>query len=86
MTDNIGAVITEPGNTKKTKTGGWRTYKPVVDKSMCKKCGQCAEFCPEGAITITESGAEIDYDYCKGCGICAKECPLKGIKMELEEK
>lgn len=79
----LGAIIPKPGNTKDYKTGGWRTLKPIRDKSKCTKCGMCWQFCPDNAIN---TDFEIDYDYCKGCGICAKECLFKAIRMEKEEK
>jgi len=83
----IGGIIYEPGSTIKTKTGGWRTFKPVFDEKKCKRCGICAKFCPEGIIEISqEEGAKADYDYCKGCGICAEECPFQAIRMEVEKK
>lgn len=63
------------------KTGTWRTFKPVVDKPTCKKCGNCILYCPESCI---DHDLNVDYDYCKGCGICANECPTKSIKMERE--
>jgi pyruvate ferredoxin oxidoreductase delta subunit len=83
----IGGIIYEPGSSANTKTGGWRTFKPIFDSDKCKRCGICVKFCPEGIIEVTkEKGAQADYDYCKGCGICAVECPFKAIKMEVEEK
>ena len=30
-----GAVVKEPGSTRKNKTGSWRTFKPVADKDKC---------------------------------------------------
>ena len=27
-------------------TGGWRTERPVLDKSKCNYCGLCAIYCP----------------------------------------
>ena len=84
---NKGAVIHEPGSTKKNKTGGWRAMRPVIDQQKCIKCGTCWMYCPDNAVKKNEKGEfEIDYDYCKGCGICANECPVKAIKMELEKK
>ncbi len=81
-----GAVITEPGSTKREKTGNWRSLRPVVDREKCKGDGVCWLYCPDNAITIINKKAVVDYDYCKGCGICAQVCPFKAIHMEKEEK
>lgn len=80
---NIGAVISEPGNSIKNKTGGWRSQRPVKDKAKCTNCGICWQFCPEGCIS---DKFESDLKYCKGCGICAKECLFKALKMVKEDK
>ena len=67
------------------KTGDWRTFKPVVDKSKCINCLQCWIFCPDSAIKVKDKKmAGFDYEHCKGCGICASICPVKCIKMEKE--
>ncbi len=79
-------IITEPGSSKKNKTGKWRTMKPVVNAEKCVGCGICAGFCPDSAIEIKNKKITIDYDYCKGCGICAVECPARTIFMKEEEK
>lgn len=83
----IGAVVKEAGNSRKNKTGSWRTFSPGV-AGRCTGCGICSWYCPEGAIRLTEKGGkkivEIDYEYCKGCGICAEECPANAIKMKKE--
>ena len=84
---NRGAVIKEPGSTAKYHTGAWRSFRPVVDKSKCKRCGLCWSHCPDSAVIKTPEGKfAINYTYCKGCGICAKMCPFKAIEMKLEEK
>lgn len=36
-------------------------------------------YCPDGALSLDESGLVIRYKLCKGCGICAKES--EGIVM-----
>ena len=48
--DSIGAVVREPGSSRKNKTGSWRTFKPVHDREKCIECGICYYFCPEGCI------------------------------------
>jgi len=76
--------IAKPGTSRRNKTGAWRSFRPVVNKKECIKCGICATFCPEGCIEIRKDGSTVDYDYCKGCGICSQECPKKCIKMVRE--
>ena len=63
------------------KTGTWRTFRPEIDLTTCKKCGNCILYCPDGCI---DRELKVDYDYCKGCGICANECTSKSIKMKRE--
>ena len=79
----VGAVILKPGNSILTKTGNWRSIRPVRDESKCIYCGICWQYCPDIAI---DKDINTNYDYCKGCGICANVCPTKCIKMEKEEK
>ncbi|SFM81305.1 4Fe-4S binding protein [Thermodesulforhabdus norvegica] len=69
------------------KTGGWRSYRPVIDHSRCTpsknqkpSCFLCWLYCPEGVVSRTIP-VVINYDYCKGCGICAEECPTRAIEM-----
>jgi len=80
-----GGLIDKPGTAMQYKTGGWRTFKPVVDKDKCINCMQCWIFCPDSAVKVKdEKMIGFDYDHCKGCGICAEVCPVKCIKMEKE--
>ncbi|MCS7114142.1 MAG: 4Fe-4S binding protein [Nitrososphaerota archaeon] len=84
----IAAIIPSPGNSKYYLTGGWRSFRPVIDKAKCVSCGLCWVYCPDNAIIKTEEGKKYDVnlDYCKGCGICAEECPVKAISMTEEEE
>jgi pyruvate ferredoxin oxidoreductase delta subunit len=81
-----GAVLESTGSTSKTKTGAWRSLKPVVDEQKCIGCGMCWTYCPEGCIEKSEKKFKVNFDYCKGCGICSNECPVKAITMVMEEK
>ena len=82
-----GGVVTEPGSSINFDVSTWRTFRPVMNKTKCTKCGMCWIFCPEGAIKpCKEGGYEIDLEYCKGCGICQRACAVKAISMIKEEK
>lgn len=45
----------------------------------CIGCTLCTKQCEEGAITVTNNLAHIDYSKCTNCGKCAQKCPVKII-------
>ena len=47
----------------------------------CIGCKICERNCPEGAITVVNNLARIDYDKCTTCGICQSKCPTKAINL-----
>jgi len=47
----------------------------------CIGCRECADRCPEEAITYTEDGVCIDRKRCVGCGTCAEECPGAALEV-----
>ena len=51
---------------------------PTVDASLCVACGNCAEACPQDAITVDDI-AVIDPSKCVDCGVCVDECPSGAI-------
>jgi pyruvate ferredoxin oxidoreductase delta subunit len=81
-----GGIITEAGCSAVNKTGGWRSFKPVIDFEKCVNCMRCWMFCPDGIMSQKDEKILINYEYCKGCGICANQCPVDAIKMILEEQ
>jgi pyruvate ferredoxin oxidoreductase delta subunit len=82
---DVVTTISYPKKGAQGKTGNWRVFRPVLDKSKCVKCLQCWMFCPEAAIIRNKDDTiSIDYEYCKGCGICANVCKVKAITMERE--
>jgi pyruvate formate lyase activating enzyme len=41
----------------------------------CIGCKTCVEACPNGCLTLTETGMHIDRERCQACGTCAEVCP-----------
>ncbi|MFM9968914.1 MAG: 2-oxoacid:acceptor oxidoreductase family protein [Burkholderiales bacterium] len=70
-------------NSVLTKTGLWRTQRPVIDYARCNRCSWiCSTLCPDSAIVVgTDRAPAIDYDHCKGCLVCVTVCPPHAITV-----
>ncbi|MCU0680547.1 MAG: 4Fe-4S binding protein [Planctomycetes bacterium] len=86
-------LAVEANSALRNHTGGWRTFRPIIDLNKCIGCSLCSKCCPDNAILMKENPTKnnkkepvVNYDYCKGCGLCAAECPVKAIIMEKEDK
>jgi len=64
-----------------SRTGLWRTTRPVIDYARCNRCSWiCSTFCPDSAIAVEpDHTPRIDYDHCKGCLVCVAVCPPHAI-------
>lgn len=52
----------------------------TVYKSKCTGCGQCADVCPKGAISLNENQKpEINHEICTACGECENNCPSNAL-------
>ena len=81
----LGGMIIEPGNSRRYRTGEWRSQRPEVDKGKCTNCLTCWIYCPENSVLVeNEKMTGFKYSHCKGCGICANQCPAKAITMREE--
>lgn len=82
-----GCVIEEAGNAAEYSTGGWRTFRPVLDEKKCIHCLLCWISCPDSAIVVKdEKMTGFNYDHCKGCGVCADVCPKKVMAIAMEKE
>lgn len=54
--------------------------------AQCVACGNCARYCPFGAIAIYKGlRAEVDGDKCRGCTKCVSACPADVITCQSRE-
>ena len=66
-------------------TGGKR--KPIIDASLCARCGVCVDHCPvEGkALSFAAGRSEppvYNYKKCIRCYCCQEVCPKKAISVK----
>ena len=65
------------------------------DENACNGCGQCANVCPDGAIsyvdkdfrgpnrtTITRHVSQVNSAMCHGCGACTVACPSGAMDLK----
>ena len=63
-------------------------------KERCKGCGFCTEFCPTGALKMSQELspqgyylAEVDDETkCLSCGLCETICPDFAIHLDTSDK
>jgi uncharacterized protein (DUF362 family)/ferredoxin len=62
------------------------TPRPVIDPSVCLRCGDCTRICGSKAMTLSGEGPEkqvrIDYTTCIRCYCCHEICPVKAISIQ----
>jgi len=52
---------------------------PVVDHSLCDRCGKCSDVCHFHAIATTAKRVLLFPELCHGCGACTRVCPTGAI-------
>jgi heterodisulfide reductase subunit A-like polyferredoxin len=70
------------------------TFKPrsssvVINKKMCRGCGDCVSLCPYIELQPDSRGvsyASIDPALCFGCGACISVCPTGAISQPLQSE
>jgi len=66
---------------RKAKRRQHSALKPAVTEK-CTRCGECVRYCPEHAITLGETRADIDPDKCIGCAECVAVCRFDAVRYD----
>ncbi len=70
-----------PGNHPYKDVPTIEPVTPVTHEELCIKCGQCAEVCPTGTVTIGDT-VITDPNACILCCACIKSCPTEARRLE----
>ena len=57
-----------------------------VDLRLCRRCGACAEVCPNGVHELTGDGHRLHMEHCTLCGACTEACCYSCIAVCGEEQ
>jgi uncharacterized protein (DUF362 family)/Pyruvate/2-oxoacid:ferredoxin oxidoreductase delta subunit len=58
------------------------SQRPIINKKLCRLCGECRDYCPVRAITINETKLVFDYDACIRCYCCIEVCPYGALRAK----
>ena len=61
-------------------------YTKEACDAGCIGCSKCVRTCEQGAVTVENFVAKIDYSKCINCGKCAENCPSGIIRRRLARR
>jgi len=69
------------GVTRQSKAAIHAMSSPVFIADKCDLCGECAEACPFGCLTV-EQEWKHNKATCEGCGVCVAACTKGALKYK----
>ena len=52
-----------------------------IDEERCTQCGECADICPAGVISMDEYPSIINEEECYCCQHCLAICPTGAVSI-----
>jgi len=77
-----GAIHAHQNGTPMLASSGYMTK---IDEEICVACGNCADHCQFGALSLGDMLMEVDQSKCMGCGVCVDKCPQDAISLFRDE-
>ena len=56
--------------------------RPVVIRKLCKRCGECWQYCPAKAIDPGDETIQFNYADCIRCYCCIEVCPHGALRSK----
>ncbi len=56
--------------------------RPVIDKAVCKACGDCVRSCPVKTISVKNGKPFINSKNCIKCYCCQELCHFRAVKIK----
>ena len=59
---------------------------PVIDETLCVRCGICYDICPQDCFSFENKEEPPDLQYpreCWHCGVCVIDCPEDAVRLKL---
>ncbi len=56
--------------------------RPVIDKALCKACGDCVRSCPVKTISVKNGKPFINSKNCIKCYCCQELCHFRAVKIK----
>lgn len=84
----MGATLKNIGMGLSSRGGKLAQHSGVIPQILtrqCNTCGVCGQWCPAGAITMSERSAFINPEICIGCGECLSVCQFDAVKISWDE-
>jgi Pyruvate/2-oxoacid:ferredoxin oxidoreductase delta subunit len=78
-----GAMAAHRGGIPMLASSG---YVSEVNEELCQGCGECAEFCQFGAISLTNGISSVSWDLCMGCGVCLTKCAHGALSLVADRR